>query len=1116
MKYLTTRSTPHEQWGRFAKIFSAVKLTSVLLVIIYFQAIASGYAQKTTQKSKNAPMEIFLADNTLKVKPGHVGNVSEIVAPVSISGKVTDADNSALPGVSVKLKGTSVGVSTDANGNYAINLPDDAGILVFSFMGFKSQEIAISGRTSINVILEEDIATLNEVVITGYSSQSRETVTTSISKLDNKILDNIPFQNIATAMQGTLSGVRVQTTSGQPGAAPRVIIRGGTSINNPNGAAPLYIVDGVIRDLNDISSDDIESLQVLKDAAATSIYGARGSNGVVLVKTRSGKAGTTQVSYKYDFVASETLHGYELATAREYLETSRRGLMASAVFVPARLTLLSPTQASSFGVGNNLTNNTLWTPQYLTPANQQKLNEGWESMIDPFDPTKTIIFKDTNFQPLLYQTGKSNNHYVSVSGGSDRATFNAGVGYMFAEGVIRTSDYDRLTLNLNGDLKAKDNLSFTGRVAYQNSGDNHIAPISNNALMRYTALPRTAKYNFEDGTIAQGFTTVLGNPDYYLPLWDNKGKELVNDRLTLTLGSHWDILPGLSFDPLVSLYNAQTNSNTYLPTHYNGTTLVTTRTATASYSSIRQKQVDAIFNYKKQFSKVHNVSALAGFAYVGSQSYSLSASGQGAATDNIQTLNASSIRNGINSSVSERLIVSYLSSINYDYKQKYLLNFNTRYDGASNLGSGNKWGFFPGVSVGWNMHEENFWKALPTDLLRLKLRASYGVNGNISGLGDYTAQGTYASGAIYGGGSAIQNTILPNADLKWEESKTVNLGADIGLFNNRINILFDVYRKVTDNLITSLTLPPSTGFGSILTNFGSLEGKGIELELNARIFPSASEFQWETSFNAAKVKNTILKLPNNNVERNRVGGELLWDAKSGTYTWQGGLQEGGRIGDMYTYKQLSVYATDSEAAAGPRHDAPGSFPRRGGDARFQDTDGNGVINASDRVYAGNIYPTLTGGFSNYFSYKSLRLTVRMDYTVGHTIEDQLQRTFDTNGAGDISMTKRIVDQGWKKQGDITNIPQYMWLDPKGNFNSDLYVVKGDFVALREVSLSYTIPLKLMQKLKMNSLRLNFTGNNLHYFSKAGTVGGVVPEDGGGDNGRYPLPRNYVLGASLTF
>lgn len=1036
-------------------------------------------------------------------------------AQLTVTGTVKDGKGNAIPGASVKVKDGTDAVSTDIAGKFIINIPGKKTVLLFTNIGFKSQQLAVNGNETIEVVLEEDIASLKEVVITGYSSQSRATLTTAITKLDNKVLENVPYASLATAMQGTLAGVRVQTTSGQPGAAPRVIVRGGTSINNPNGASPLYIVDGVIRDINDLSSDDIESLQVLKDAASTAIYGARGSNGVVLVTTKSGKARKTVINYKYDLTISESAHTYEFPSAREYLQTARIGILRAAEFVPARMALL--TSAGSWGTGNDLTNNTLWTTQYLTPANQHKLNEGWESMPDPIDPTKTLIFKDTDFQPLLYQTGISHNHYISVSGGSDKATFNAGVGYMTVEGIIKTSDYKRMTFNLNGDIKATTNLSFFGRANFQKSADNHIAALTYNALMRATALPNVAKYKFEDGSVAQGFTSTLGNPDYYLPLFNNKKfDELEMNKLTISLGSHWKILPGLSFDPLVSYYSLQKIDNTFLPAFKSGITLNSTRSASAGYSSFNQYQADALFNYKKRFADNHNLAAVTGFTYLGYRTYDLTANGRGAATDNIPTLNASSVPVSVSSAFSKRRIFSYLTSINYDYKQRYLVMINARYDGGSNLGQGNQWGFFPGVSLGWNLHQENFWNGSLSKLVTLKLRASYGENGNISGLGDYTAQGTYSANAIYGGTSAIQNTVLPNPDLKWEESKTLNVGADIGLYRNRVNIIFDVYRRVTDNLITTLTLPHSTGFSSILTNYGSYENKGVELEINANILSPGSAFQWQVSINTAKVKSKILKLPYSGTDKNRVGGERLWNAKTGTYTWQGGLQEGGRVGDMFAYKLLGVYATDAEASKGLYDAIVPQYAKRGGDSYWQDTDGNDTINAMDKILIGNIYPDWTGGFSNYFSYKSFALSVRMDYTAGHVIYNQLGQQFDQNAGGDFQMTQRIVDRGWKKQGDVTDVPQYVWLDPKANTSrgSSAYWTKGDYLALREVTLSYTLPARLLQKLKINSLRINLTGNNLHYFTKYKE--GVNAEEGGVDIGRYPLSKNYILGINLSF
>lgn len=1034
----------------------------------------------------------------------------------TVSGIVNDVQGSGLSGVSVKLKGTATGVVTNSQGRYSITIqkPDD--VLVFSFVGYASQEIPVNRRTAINIVLGESTDKLDEVVVTGYKSQSRKTLTTSISKLDPKVLENVPYQNIGTAMQGTMPGVRVQTFSGQPGTAPRIIIRGGTSINNPNGAEPLYIVDGVIRDISDLSADDIESLQVLKDAAATAIYGARGSNGVVLIKTKSGKPGPAKVTYKYDlgFSKVDPLYLMKFANGRDYLTVFRFGVLN--INDPSQTVKLK--NPNAWGTGNDLTNKTLFTTQYLTPENAYKLNEGWDSMPDPVDPTKTIIFKETDFQSQLYRTGVSQNHYVSVSGGSEKAIFNIGAGYMNVKGIIKTTDYHRTTLNLNGELKVNDQLSFFGRVGYQGAGDNQVVQIGEGNLIAFSALSTLAKDRFEDGSKAPGYTVSNGNPDYYLPIFDNPGDYLTEDKLTLSLGGHWHILPGLSFDPLVSLYLDGANTNRFTPAYLSNTSIVATRRALAGYSSFRQKQVDALFNYKKQFSGKHNISAVAGFSYVGSSSYSMSEEGQGAATDNIQTLNASSVPISVSSSKSERLILSYLASVNYDYKQKYLLTLNGRYDGSSNLGVLHKWGFFPGISVGWNVDEENFWKALPADLLRLKIRGSYGVNGNISGLGPYEAQGSYSANDIYLGASAIQNTILPNSDLEWEQSKTLDIGADIGLFKSRVNLLFDIYRKVTDHLLTDLSLPPSTGFGTILTNYGSLEGKGIELELNAHVFSPNSALQWNVSFNAAKVKNKILKLPYNGAERNRVGGVNVWDEATKTYQWKGGLQEGGTIGDLYAYKQLGVYATDDEAVKGPK-DAINAKPRAGGDVRWQDTDGDGTITDKDRVYVGNIYPTWTGGFSNYLSYKNIGLVVRMDYMTGHTIYAAQKRSWDIAGTGNTNLTQDLVERSWKKQGDITDVPQFLFLDPKNNSarGSSFYYYKGDYLALREVTISYTLPARLANKIKMSSIRLNVTANNLHYFTKYDRNAGVINTDEGGtNNGRYPTSRDIVIGASLTF
>lgn len=1036
-----------------------------------------------------------------------------VAAQTQVSGTVKDMSGIPLSGVNVSVADSNGGVSTDDQGNFSLTISDLQQSLRFSYIGMKDRIVPLDGRQVLDVVLEADAHNLSEVVVIGYGQQSRATLTTSISKVDNKVLENIPFANPASALQGTVSGLRVQSTSGQPGQAPRVILRGSTSINNPNGSAPLYLIDGVIRsNMDHLNTDDIESLQVLKDAAATSIYGARGSNGVILITTKSGKAGTARISYGYDLTTSQLGRQYDLVSAKDYIYFQRLGIAARGLTDPTQLAKL--TQASSAGTGNDLSKNTAFTTQYLSAENEHKLNEGWQSMPDPIDPTKTIIFKETDFQDVLFRTGISHNHSINASGGNDKATFNAGVGYLTNNGIAITTNYERLSVNLNGDLTLRDNIKVFGRVLYANSGDRQVSNLSN-IFSRSIAIPATTKYTYEDGTLAPGLNASIGNVAYHLNTQEAKNSE---SNLTVALGGRWELLPGFAFEPQVSLYTINADSRFFQKAYYNGPLqFVDARNATGGASKQVQQQADALFTYVKSF-REHNLDVTAGFSYFGRLNSGLSASGQGAASDLIPTLNASGMPVAVSGTESEQVIAGFLSRVNYDYKQKYLVSLNARYDGASNLGDNHKWGFFPGVSVGWNMHREDFWGESLANLMQLKLRASYGVNGNISGLGPYQAQGQYAVGQRYGGYAAIQNTILPNMDLKWEQSKTFNVGADLGLWNNRITMLVDVYRRVTDNLLTSMSLPQSTGFASILTNLGSLENRGVEIELSADLLPRESAVQWLLSFNASKVKNKILKLPDNGIENNRIGGIYVWDPARGDYAWLGGLQEGGRIGDLFAYKQLSIYATDEEAAEGPTDMIiPGADKTKyGGSVNWLDVDGNGLIEATDRVHVGNIYPVWTGGFSSSVSYKNLALNVRMDYTTGHTIYNYTRAQGIGQFVGENGLVSDVL-RSWQQPGDQTDVPRVYWADQQAQNNlfrgNSNYYERGDFLALRELTLSYALPSQWLQRVKVSSLRLNVTGNNLYYFTK---YEGLNPEEGGDDRGRYPVPRSFIFGINVGF
>ncbi|WP_353719965.1 TonB-dependent receptor [Dyadobacter sp. 676] len=1054
----------------------------------------------------------------LLVLPGN----ADVIAQQSrkISGKVTDEKNEPLPGVNVQLKGTTTGSSTDVDGSYSINVTSDDARLIFSFIGYKSQEVAAGKGSVVDVKLVADISVLDEVVVVGYGTQSRETVTTSIAKLDTRVMQNVTYANPASALQGTVPGLRVQSTSGQPGERPRVILRGGTSINNPNGSTPLYVVDGVIRsDMDHINPADIESIQVLKDAASTSIYGSRASNGVIIVETKSGKSGRMQVSYNYNLTSSKVGKLYELADAKDFIKFMRLGIAASGVKAPSTLAFL--TQANAGGTGNDLTNKTAFTTMYLNADNEHLLGlpadqwgARWETAPDPLDPGKTLIFKGTDFQKTIFRRAYTHDHNLSVSGGSEKIRYSMGLGYLNAQGISINTDYQRVTLNMNGDMQVTKNLNFFSRLNYANVNDNQVPDVGV-VFKNNINTAQTSKYQFEDGSLAPGRLFTNGNPAYYISRYDAKRRR---DNYMFVVGGKWEIVPGLTFRPQVSLINNNFARRSFLKSYLDGPLVLNqNREATFAETNLVQRQADAVFNYVKSIANLHHFEGTVGYSYFKAMNRDVTAVGRNAATDIIPTLNASATPWSVTGSESEQLLYGYFGRINYNFDQKYLLSVNARYDGASNLGAEYKWGFFPGVSLGWNLHRENFWKGMPQAVNSLKLRGSYGVNGNISGLGNYQAQGAYDVGNRYFGDAAIYNSALANPALQWERSKTLNFGFDLGLFNNRVSGIFDSYRRVTDNLLTDLALPRTTGFTSILTNLGSLENKGLEFELNASVLSPQSAFQWTTSLNASYVKIKILELPDNGIENNRIGGVNIWDPNAGAYAWKGGLQEGGRIGDMFAYKQLGIYSTDEEAAAGPKDMlvVGTDKTKHGGDVNWLDSDGNGIIDDKDRIYMGNPYPTWTGGFTNRLNYKGFGLTIRMDYTLGHMIYNETRARVLGNFSGQNAISKAVT-RSWQKQGDITDIPRYYWADQNQQSNlyrgNSHYYEKGDFLCLREISLAYNFPQSMLGKLKIASLRLHATANNLKYFTR---FTGLNPEEGGTDNGRYPMPRNFIFGVQIT-
>jgi TonB-linked SusC/RagA family outer membrane protein len=1130
---------------RFTKPGKVIQLTSTLLLLFTMQLVVAKTGKNNVITYKN------VTKNNLAQK--------------KVTGRVTNEKGESLPGVNIVAKGTTISTSTDFDGNFAIEVPDNVTTLVVSYIGLQEQEVAI-GSTPLTIVLKEIGQQMNEVIVVGYGTQNRRTLSTAVSKLDKKVLENVPYSNVTQSLQGNVTGLVVKTASGQPGKASNILVRGGTSIDNPAGATPLYIVDGVLRNqIDDINSFDIASLQVLKDAAATSIYGARASNGVIIITTNTGKAGKLKVTYNVSTQHSQINKKYDFMNGGDYIKFQRSGIYNAAELAGLTTTtgiarLGQLTGATPAGTGNNLQNNTPFATLLKSNLSSDTVGQlqakGWQEVADPLNPANTIMYKSTNWNDVLFQNAVTQSHNLGFSGGSDTGVFDLSLGYLKGDGITIFTGYQRFTGKLNASLKIADNFTINGRVLYSKSSNNQV--VANSVVFnRYLGNSPTTKLYLEDGSLAPGQNNINGNPLYQM----GKVKGInENNKLQMGVDGDLKITKDLTFTPSLSLYSENENDNTFQQAFLSGSSglVDNTRMATRLSNQIEQVQYEGVFTYNKIWEQVGDFNAKLGVSKFDRTIKTFNASGKGSPSDLAQTLDSSPIPVSVYSNNTKLVLNSVFGRVNYDYKGRYFATASFRYDGASSLGPDNKYGFFPGISAGWNLQEEKFWShVMPKFATSFKLRGSYGVNGNLGTLGDFQAGGLYSGTTnglpnSYNGQSAIINSQIANPGLKWEQSETVNAGFDLGINEDKIRVIGDFYNKLTSDLLTNLTLPSNSGFSTVLTNLGGLRSKGFELEVIANVY-NRNDLKINVGANVSHNTNVIEQLPFNGNINNRIGGTEIWDAKSGAYTYVGGLQEGQKIGNFYAHKQLSILSTQAQAdaynatthdtyvtktAAGGGNPTGKKFP---GDAIFEDTDKNGVIDSRDRSYMGNMFPKFVGGFNFDAAYKGFALTVRTDYSLGATIYNEARARFLGQFQGNYGLLAESA-QSWQKEGDVTNVPRYRWADQTNQnnlfrseasgaaYNTNMfqgnsrYYESGDYLCIREITFSYNFPKSIIEKAKLNSLRVYVTGSNLYYFTK---YSGLSPEvqgiDGGsslalsaaGSTGTYPVPRNIILGLNIS-
>lgn len=1089
-----------------------------------------------------------------------------------ITGKIiSEEDGKPLAGVTVTVKGKKVAVQTSATGEYTVNA-NDGDVLLFSYSGYAPAQLTVSATTNTSITMKVVQSNLDEVVVVGYGTQKRKEVTGAVSSVNARAFEHTPSTNAATALQGNTPGLRVQQRTGQPGTTPSITFRGGTDFGG--GGTPLFIVDGVIvPSLYGIDVNDIASMDLLKDAATTAIYGARAANGVVLVTTKKGKRGKTQVVYNFSHTTNFIRrNSSEYLNASDYIRMNRIGIQSRfrGDSLDGNTGAMNNDRNQIFGAWGWAVNNGwrsaegLYTTQLVTSSNRHLLNDPrWKLLVDPnpFNANiiDSIIFTDLSArerEDMILRQVNTTEHNVSFSGANEQGSYALSLGTVKDDGMLIGSSLKRINVNFNGGLNVGKKLKVTTSIGAYNvnqsipyGGFNNLDPEgggSGGLMQRFVGVAPTVRYvNDTSGAILPGPNDVtLGNPKYWSNLTNNSTNQ---QRFLGAVNLEYTVLPFLKLLVSGSGYFQYTYNNFFTKAYQqgNGGAFNTNRTASFSNTKIIQYTTNAFLQFDKKFGG-HTVSALAGGEFYDYKGYSNSGFSQGSPTDLIPWLVASTspsvqgttiinLQGASSNFGSWERLSSAIARVNYTYMNRYLLTGIVRVDGSSRLDKDNYFGTFPGVSVGWNLHNEDFFKnsSLTRYISSIKPRISYGVNGNVSSLGLYATAQVYNNAGTYNGFGGTYAASYINPDLRWERANSLNFGLDLGLLHERITLTADYFIRNVYDKIAGLGISAQTGFSSFNTNLGQLQNKGIELAINGKIIKSSQPggFNLEAGVNYFHVKSFAKKLPYNALPGNRTGGFFVWDPKNPTQQiYVGGLVEGQRIGsdEVWAPKWDGIYDDISKITA----DAniwnaflPYANKRikQLGDARWHRVNSsNDTMDVKQFVYVGRTTPQHIGGFNLAASFKGINLYAGFDYAFGFVILNNEVLRGLSQVQGSQNQTSEVLNT-WSPTNPNGTLPRFYWANQGRNYATDAsgnnppanMWEKGDYVMLRELTLSYDLSSKILGKHLANiikGLSVNITGSNLVYFSG---YSGNFPEVGGMDQGKFPLPKRLTFGVRVT-
>ena len=1005
-----------------------------------------------------------------------------------VSGRVTDETGQALPGVTVLLKGTTNGTTTSAEGAYRLSVPTGEAVLVVSYVGYLSQEVPVNKRSTVDVQLVPGDKTLSEVVVVGYGTQEKKDLTGAISSVSAKDIVKVPVSGLDQALQGQVAGLQISSSSGAPGGNTNITIRGVGSISGGN--EPLFVVDGfpvsgagVGNPLNTINPNDIESIDVLKDASATAIYGSRGSNGVIIVTTKRGKAGKSQIQVDAYTGFQQLGRKIPMMNAQEFAQFTIDG--------------------RNNGYLDNVPTGKITDPNSVRPAS-------FRIPLDLQNPAALGV--GTDWQDAIFRNAPIRNIQVSAAGGSENARYAVSANYFDQQGIIINSGLKRYSFRANVDAKASSRLtvgasvspSFTSQQNVPFAGHYGAFGIIQSAMGMPPSVP---VYN-PDGSYGSTIPTPEGSVSIQNPVkianeYKNPSSQF---RLLGNTYAEYAILPGLKFRTTFGADLNYYKNQIWVPS----TLSTSAPTGIASANASRSESVSWLnentVSYKKSIGQ-HTVDVVGGFTAQRETSDAVTANAVNFPDDLVPNINGGTVNSG-SEAIQDYTILSLLARANYTFNDKYLVTATLRRDGSSRFGENNRWGTFPSASVGWRVSEEAFMKnqKIITDL---KLRASYGLTGN-NAIGNYRAIGQLVNGNYIIGDAltpGLARSTFSNAQLGWESMKQLDLGLDMSILNSRVNLTADYYDKRNTNMLFNISVPGATGLTNAVVNLGEVQNKGLELALTTRNFIRA--FKWTTNANITFNRNKVLAMSTD--------AEQIFSTANGQVANTNVTQVGYPIGVFFGRRQLGIFQTDQEVAEYKAQ--PLAKP---GDVKWKDVDGNGVINDNDREVIGSPHPKYFFGFNNSFSYKSFSLDISTNGMVGFDIYNG---TFMINNAGVQNNTKYVYDNRWispEQPGDGRFGRTIRGGKNNNTVYSSQYLFDGSYLRIRTVTLAYTVPSALSQRIGIQNARVYVTGANLYTFTG---YQGYDPEvSTSGDNllaqrsdfGTYPVARSYTFGINLSF